>query len=91
MYTVSVTNRAHVLHTLNSEARIRIGVVIVVAVKGSADLNSGGTPHAATGCNLDILLPSATGRNAVTAKALRTDGTCEVACVLHGITISGDH
>ena len=75
MHTVSVTNRAHILHTLNSEAAhihtiIRIGVVIVVAVKGSADLNSGGTPHAATGCDLDILLPSATGRNAVSAKAL---------------------
>ena len=74
MYIVSA-NRAHILHTLNSEAAhihtiIRIGVVIVVAVKGSADLNSGGTPHAATGCNLDILLPSAAGRNAVTAKAL---------------------
>lgn len=95
MYTVSA-NRAHILHTLDSEAAhihaiISIGVVIVVAVKGSADLNGGGTAHAATGCNLDILLPSAARGNAVTTKTLRTDGTCEVACVAHGITISGDH
>ena len=75
MYTVSVTNRAHILHTLKCEPAhihtiIGIGVVIVIAVKGSADLNSGGTPYTATGCNLDILLPSATWPNTVTTKAL---------------------
>ena len=75
MYTVSVTNRAHILHTLKCEAAhihtiIGIGVVIVVAVKGSADLNSGGTAHATTCRHLDILFPSATGRNTVAANTL---------------------
>ena len=95
-YIYSVPDGPHILHTLNSETRhihtiISIGIVIVVAVKGSADLLSFAVTNGSAGCNLDILLPCAARANTVAANAFRSDGTCEVACVAHGFTIMGDH
>jgi len=93
-YIYSVSDGTLIAHTLDSEtahihAIICIGIVIVITVKGSADLLSFAVANGSAGRCLDVALPRRTRSNTIAAQTFTSDAGGEVSCV-HGFMITGD-